>query len=340
MLVIRDDRFLRHDPGAAHPESPARLRAIHRSLDERPPPGMIVENARPARQADLERVHTPPYLTALAATAGRHALLDPDTPVGPFSYAAAQLAAGAAVQAVEAVAARREAGAFALVRPPGHHAESERAMGFCLLNHVAIAAAFAADELSCRRILILDPDVHHGNGTQWAFWDRADVLYVSSHRFPFYPGTGSIGELGNGPGLGYTVNLPLPAGAGDADLLFVYGQLVAPLVDEFEPDLVLVSAGFDAGRNDPLGGLSVTTPGFAALFSLFAGWAARHCAGRIVLTLEGGYDPEGLAAGVRAALGALAGEPAPIVGGAPGPLVLSMAAQLRSVLSPYWRALH
>ena len=338
-LVLRDDLFLLHDPGAEHPENPGRLRAIYQALDERPMPGVAFEAPATARQADLERVHTPEYLASLAAVAGRRAQLDPDTAMSPRSYEAACLAAGAMVQATEAVVGRRADGAFALVRPPGHHAEADRAMGFCLLNNVAIAAAFAVDELGCKRVLVLDPDVHHGNGTQWAFWQRRDVLYVSSHRFPFYPGTGSIAEIGDGPGSGYTINLPLPTGAGDADLLHVYEAVVLPVVREWQPDLILVSAGFDTWKRDPIGGLNVSEQGFQALFALFRSWAEEYCPGRLALALEGGYDPEGLVAGVRAALGSLGGVTAPPVGVAPRAAVQSVVAQARTLLAPHWRSL-
>ncbi|MHB8418664.1 MAG: histone deacetylase family protein [Myxococcales bacterium] len=338
-LVLRDDLFLLHDPGPGHPENPGRLRAIYDDLDARPPAGLEFETPTPARQADLERIHTPEYLASLASVVGRRAQLDPDTAMSPRSYEAACLAAGAVTRAAEAVVTGRAAGAFALVRPPGHHAEAERAMGFCLINNVAVAAAFAADELSCKRVLILDPDVHHGNGTQWAFWRRPDVLYVSSHRFPFYPGTGSIAEIGDGPGTGFTINLPLPAGAGDAELLHVYEAVVSPVVREWQPDLLLVSAGFDTWRDDPIGGLNVSELGFRALFALFESWAAQSCPGRLALALEGGYDPAGLVAGVRAALGALGGVTAPPFSTAAMPAVQSVVAQAKSLLAPHWRSL-
>jgi acetoin utilization deacetylase AcuC-like enzyme len=338
-LVLRDDLFLEHDPGPAHPESPARLRAIYADLDAQPPAGVTTERPTAAQQVDLERIHGTDYLAALLSISGRSAQLDPDTAVSPRSYEAALLAAGATVRAAEAVVGGQAQGAFALVRPPGHHAEADRAMGFCLLNNVAIAAAHAVDELSCRRVLILDPDVHHGNGTQWSFWNRPDVLYVSSHRFPFYPGTGAITEIGDARGIGYTVNLPLPSGAGDNDLLFVYETIVDPIVKQFQPDLILVSAGFDTWRNDPLGGMSVSQRGFAALFTLFQGWAKIFCPGRIAFALEGGYDAEGLVLGVRAALAAMSGGVAPRIDARPGPAVESVVGQSRALLAPYWSIL-
>jgi acetoin utilization deacetylase AcuC-like enzyme len=214
-------------------------------------------------------------------------------------------------------------------------------MGFCLFNNVAIAAEHAIAELGCRRVLILDPDVHHGNGTQHAFYGRRDVLYVSSHRYPFYPGTGWFDEVGVGEGEGFSVNLPLPPGMGDAEFLHLYEQVVSPIVGQYRPDLILVSAGFDTWREDPLGGMRMTEPGYAALFGLFKRWADDHCPGRIAAALEGGYDPAGLVAGVRSAIGILAGSramPAPL--DAPVlPPAREIAAQAKHVLGPFWSAL-
>ena len=234
-------------------------------------------------------------------------LLDTDTIAGPRSYDAALRAAGAAVDGVEAVVSGAARGAFALVRPPGHHAESDRAMGFCLFNNVAVAAEHARRHLGVARVAILDPDVHHGNGTQAIFWERDDVLYVSSHRFPFYPGTGAADEVGAGDGKGFTLNLTLGPGDGDERLLGAWRDGAGPVIEHFAPELMLVSAGFDAAAGDPLGGLAVTTPGYAALAELFVGWSARHCPGRLVFALEGGYAPPTLARNVRATLAVLAG---------------------------------
>jgi acetoin utilization deacetylase AcuC-like enzyme len=245
------------------------------------------------------------------------------------------------VDAVERVVQGESTGAFALVRPPGHHARPDAAMGFCLLNNVAIAAEHAVREGGCRRVLVLDPDVHHGNGTQEAFWERDDVLYVSTHRFPFYPGTGAPEETGAGAGSGFTVNLPLSAGAGDADLLHLHERVVAPIVREWEPDLILVSAGFDTWRDDPLGGLSVGEEGFRALFALYRSWADACCPGRLAFVLEGGYDPAGLVAGVRAALEAAAGpggSPSG-VGGAPSDSATATASRVRHLHAARWRSL-
>jgi len=314
VAILRDDLFLSHDPGEGHPESPARLRAIHASLDRDPVPGTVLVAPRAATREEILRVHAPAHLDAIARTAGRPRVwLDADTRTSETSYEAALRAAGATIEGVERVLAGEATGAFALVRPPGHHAEAARAMGFCLFNNVAIAAAHAVEAKGLRRVLVLDPDVHHGNGTQHAFWTRDDVLYVSSHRYPFYPGTGAYDEVGEGPGRGATVNLPLPAGAGDADFLFLYQEVAEPVVRAFEPELILVSAGFDTWRDDPIGGMAQTERGFAALYALFRRWADEHCPGRLVMVLEGGYDGAGLVAGVRAALGAMTAAAAPSV---------------------------
>jgi len=341
-LVLRDDRFLAHDPGPGHPESARRLRAIHADLDAHAIAGTRTAAPRHATETELGRVHDDGYLRQVAATAGRGAMrLDPDTCTSAGSYEAARCAAGAALEAAAAVVSGEAQGAFALVRPPGHHAESARAMGFCLFNNVAIAAEHAIAELGCRRVLILDPDVHHGNGTQHAFFARRDVLYVSSHRFPFYPGTGWFDEVGTGPGEGFSVNLPLPPGMGDAEFLHLYEQIVAPIVEQYRPDLILVSAGFDTWKDDPLGGMRMTEAGYAALFGLFKSWADTHCPGRIAAALEGGYDPAGLVAGVRSTIGIFAGAravPAPLESPV-HPHAREVASEARRILRPYWSAL-
>jgi acetoin utilization deacetylase AcuC-like enzyme len=305
-LITTDRRFLAHDPGAGHPESPARLRAILDDLTRSPVPGTVVEAPRPATDAEIDAVHAPAYREALARLAGRHARLDPDTTMSEGSWEAARLAAGAAVGAVEAVWSGRAQNAFALVRPPGHHAEQARAMGFCLLNNAAIAAE-AARRAGAGRVLVLDWDVHHGNGTQDIFEARADVLYMSAHQYPFYPGTGAAEEVGIGAGKGFTVNCPLPGGQNDADYGVVFHDLFLPAARAFAPDIVIVSAGFDAHARDPLASMHVTERGFAAMCSALAELAASACAGKLVLLLEGGYDLAALTGSVRACLEVLDG---------------------------------
>ncbi len=305
-ILFTDPKFLDHDPGPGHVESPARLDAIMGELGRAPLDGLVIETPRAATDAEIEAVHLPGYRGQLAALAGEYASLDPDTGVSPGSWDAAILAAGAAVGAVEAVMSGRAQNAFALARPPGHHARPGAAMGFCLLNNVAIAAE-AALRRGARRVMILDWDVHHGNGTQEVFAARDDVLYMSVHQFPFYPGTGAAGEVGVGAGVGATVNCPLPGGQTDADYGAVFHDLFLPMGRAFAPDLILVSAGYDAHAHDPLGEMRVTERGFAAMASALSELAAATCGGKIALLLEGGYDLGALAASVRASLEVLAG---------------------------------
>jgi acetoin utilization deacetylase AcuC-like enzyme len=307
-VALYDDPLFRaHDSGRGHPERPQRLEAIRRGLREGGLEGRLL--ARPAREAtrdELLRVHTDAHVRAVAATEGRTVRFDADTQAGPQSYRAALTAAGAAVGAVEAVLAGQVDRAFCLCRPPGHHAEADRAMGFCLFNNVAVAAA-AALEAGLRRVLILDIDVHHGNGTQHMFERDPRVLYVSSHAYPFYPGTGALDEVGEGEGEGFTVNLPLPAGMGDGDYARVYRDVVEPIGRAFDPELVLVSAGFDAYGGDPLAGMRLTARGYRELTQVCLDCAAGSRG--VVVLLEGGYDEDGLALSSAALVSGLLGEP-------------------------------
>jgi acetoin utilization deacetylase AcuC-like enzyme len=305
-LILTDRRFLAHDAGPGHPEAPARLKAILSDLERAPPADAIVEAPRPATTEEIDAVHSRVHREMLQGLAGTHARLDPDTAISEGSWAAAALAAGASIGAVEAVWSGRAENAFALVRPPGHHAEQARAMGFCLLNNAAIAAE-AALRLGARRVLVLDWDVHHGNGTQDIFAARPDVLYMSAHQYPFYPGTGAPTEVGVGAGKGFTVNCALPGGQNDADYGAVFHDLFLPAARAFAPDLVLVSAGFDPHERDPLADMLVTERGFAAMASATAELAREACGGKLVLLLEGGYDLGALTTSVRACLEVLNG---------------------------------
>jgi acetoin utilization deacetylase AcuC-like enzyme len=305
-LILTDRRFLAHEAGIGHPESPARLRAILTDLERAPPEGAVFEAPRAATAAEIDAVHRPEHRAQLQSLAGKRARIDPDTAMSEGSWDAAALAAGAAVGAVEAVWSGRAANAFVLARPPGHHAEAGRAMGFCLLNNVAIAAE-AARRLGARRVLVLDWDVHHGNGTQHIFESRADVMYMSSHQYPFYPGTGAPTEVGTGAGRGFTVNCALPGGQTDADYGAVFHDLFLPAARAFAPDVVLVSAGFDPHERDPLADMRVSERGFAAMATAMADLARETCDGKLVLLLEGGYDLAALAASTRACLEVLGG---------------------------------
>jgi len=341
LRVFQDPRFLRHDPGPGHPESVLRLAAVHAALDAAPVPGTESCAAPAAGRAALERVHTPAYLERIAATeGGARTVLDADTIASAESHCVALHAVGAALAGVEAVIDGSAHHAFALTRPPGHHARRDSSMGFCLYNTVAIAAAHALEAGGLDRVLVLDPDVHHGNGTQEAFYDSDRVLFVSSQQYPFWPGSGAVEELGTGRGAGFSVNLPLPAGSGDADYLQAWSQAAGPLIEEFDPQLILVSAGFDAWHSDPLGGMALTESGYAALYRLFRSWSDRHCPGRMVACLEGGYDPDGLATAVRTALAVLAAETSsPPEPREETPAASRLVARSQAALAPFWKTL-
>ena len=336
--LVDDERFLAHRAPYDHPEHPGRLRAIRARLEK---DGLVRRcrhvPAREATRSELERVHTPSYVAAIAATAQQPFLqLDPDTYTNRDSAIAARLAAGGLVDLARAVADGGLANGFALIRPPGHHAEADRAMGFCLFNNVAVAARALQASGSAKRVLIVDWDLHHGNGTQHTFWDDPSVLYFSTHQFPFYPGTGAISELGAGAGRGFTINVPWPAGCGDPEYLAAFDRILLPLAARFAPDLVLVSAGFDAAEGDPLGGMRLSSSGYAAMTERLR----RLAGGRLVLALEGGYDLEAISSAAAACVATLLGGPAPPEPesrpSAPASAVLDSVAQ---ALSPSWPVL-
>ena len=301
--IVRDNRYLEHYMGAGHPECPERLEAIYRMLDEEMEDAPISVPVREAERSELLFVHTDRYIDEIASTDGiESTYLDPDTRTSPGSYRAALLAAGGLCEAVKSVNSRDLDKAFALVRPPGHHAERSRAMGFCLFNNVAVAAMYAINTLGLERILIVDWDVHHGNGTQHSFEGDDSVLYFSTHQYPHYPGTGSYGEIGSGKGVGYTVNVPLPTGYGDGDYVSIFNKVLKPITLEYNPDLILVSAGFDIYFGDPLSNMNVTPEGFAGLTRLLMDLSDECCKGKLVITLEGGYNITGQKDSVKAVI--------------------------------------
>jgi acetoin utilization deacetylase AcuC-like enzyme len=335
-----DPLFREHDSGPGHPERPERLDAIRAGLRAA---GLERElrllAPRAAGLDELARVHAGAHVERVAATRGRGARFDADTQAGPRSYEAAVKAAGGALDAVERVLGGDLRRAYCLARPPGHHAEAGRAMGFCLFNNVAVAAAHALAR-GLTRVLIVDFDVHHGNGTQALFYDDPRVLYVSSHAWPFYPGTGAVDELGEGAGAGFTLNLPLPMGLGDAEYTALYREIVAPVTRAFDPELVLVSAGFDAYRDDPLAGMRLTAAGYAELTRVCLEAAEGAAGGRAVFLLEGGYSLEGLALGSQAIVEGLLerATPRPRVT-EPLPRAEALVAVFRRAFAPHWPVL-
>ena len=322
------ERYLAHDTGRGHPERPARLEAVLAGLQASGVGDDLVwVSPRPARREELARVHPADHLDALeefCAAGGGH--LDVDTSAGPESWDAALLAAGAGLDAVERLDRGEGHAAFCAVRPPGHHATPDRAMGFCLLNNVAVASAALADR--GERVLVLDWDAHHGNGTQDAFYRDGRVLYVSMHQWPLYPGTGRLEETGAGAGEGFTVNLPLPPGATGDVYLAAMDEVLAPAVERFDPTWAIVSAGFDAHRADPLTGLGLAAGDYA---DLTARLLSLTPTARVVAFLEGGYDLEALARSAGACVAGLAGlsyRPEPSTSGGPGRAVVDAAATL------------
>lgn len=339
--IVRDEFFKKHVMGAYHPECPDRLEVIYAMLDEPDMSGRFrAVYPREATEAEITAVHTAPYYRTIADTAKRPGMtsLDPDTTTCPDSFRAAKLAAGGVLALTEAVQNGVLDNGFALVRPPGHHAEAGRAMGFCIFNNVAVAAQFLLRHYGLKRILIVDWDLHHGNGTQHSFDTTPEVLYFSTHQYPFYPGTGSIDEVGKGAGKGFTINVPLAPGAGDEEYLAIFTEILQPVAKEFAPEFILLSAGFDIHFGDPLGGMKVSPQGFAALTRVLLDTAQELCQGKLVVTLEGGYGLEGLRDSVKTVLLELTGATTsvlPISNG--GGLIGSVLQRVKEIHSPFWK---
>ena len=311
IALVDDPLFSEHRAREPHPERPERLDAARAAVAQASLSSVRTELApRDATDDELARVHGGPYLEALGHASGRQGYFDGDTFYGPKSVAVARRAAGGALAVVDALIGGDARFGAALVRPPGHHARPATAMGFCILNNVAVAAAHARARGN-QRVAIVDWDVHHGNGTQEMFYADPSVLYVSLHQFPFYPGTGAAHEVGSGDGRGKTVNVPLSGGATDSVYIAAFDRLIAPVLSEFDPDLVLISAGFDAHRRDPLASMALTAGAYHSMTRRIAAALPRGAEGRIGLVLEGGYDLEGLSSSLRATLEALDAGPAP-----------------------------
>jgi acetoin utilization deacetylase AcuC-like enzyme len=364
LVLVWSDRSTDHVPPAGHPERVERAHVMREVVDAWLGRGGTVLAPVPATRAQIERIHAAGYVDRLAASAGLPAVLDLDTYMSPGSWDAALLAAGAVVTAVDYVLDAREVSreksppaskefppnhlppvsdvrtAFALVRPPGHHALRDRAMGFCLLNNVAVAVAHALDR-GLARVAVVDYDVHHGNGTQWAFYDDPRVLVVSMHEYPFFPQTGAAGECGVGRGEGFTVNIPLSAGATDADYLLLLERVVEPVLAAYAPELLLIDAGFDAHDRDPMAHMHVSTDGFRRMAGRLRDAGARWCAGRVVVATEGGYHLHALRESLLATVDVLAGAAVPPPAGGLAPTRSGMVAMelVRTTQSRYWPTL-
>ncbi|MDD4860381.1 MAG: histone deacetylase [Dehalococcoidales bacterium] len=306
---VYDPIYLRHDTGG-HVESARRLETIMAHLEECGIlPRLTPIKPRAATIEEITQVHRQHYIEEVEQTSkSGGGWLDPDTVTSPGSYEAALYAAGGTIEATRAVWKRHVESAFALVRPPGHHAAIEQAMGFCLFNNIAIAAKYALNVLDVSRIAIIDFDVHHGNGTQDVFCREPRVMYFSTHQFPHYPGTGSIVETGSGPAKNNIVNIPLPPGCGDTEYLHVFSRIIVPAVQRFKPQMIMVSAGYDPHWADPLAAMQVTVTGFARMTGIIKRLAEEFCSGRMVLTLEGGYHLAAQAASVAATFRMMLGD--------------------------------
>jgi len=308
--IVKDWRYTEHDMGAGHPEGPQRIEALNTMVEqENAFSAYTIIEPRPATEEEVELIHTSSYFNRIKETSGQERVyLDPDTCTSAQSYTTALLAAGGLLKAVDMIMGGEIQNGFALVRPPGHHAEASEARGFCLFNNIAIAAQYLIKKYGLKRVLIADWDLHHGNGTQHSFYSRSDVLYFSTHQFPYYPGTGHWSEIGTGEGEGFTVNVPLSPGKTDGDFHFIFERILSPIATGYRPEFILVSAGFDIFEGDPLGGMNVTAKGFGVLTADLMSMAQETAQKRLLFTLEGGYNLFGLEEGVKNVLLVLGGK--------------------------------
>ena len=299
---VQHPLYLEHIIDEYHPESPQRLFAIYEMVKRDFAGKLTLVEPREATHEELAWVHDQNYIDHVASTEGRFVRLDPDTGTCPQTYRAALLSTGGMLAAVDALYDKKVDNVFTATRPPGHHAEANRSAGFCLFNNVAVAAEYAMRKHGAQRVLIYDWDLHHGNGTQHTFEGTDRVLYLSSHQFPYFPGTGNFTEIGHGAGKHYTINMPQSSGFGDGDFMMLLDRVVAPVARAYQPDLILVSAGYDTYEHDPLGAMNVTPQGYGAMTHRLFEVAGECCDGRLMLVLEGGYHTGGLAEGVKRTL--------------------------------------
>ena len=317
--VVVDQEYLKHEPGDFHPERPERIQVLLDLANELDKRRFQILPPRAATKSDIESCHGAEYVALVESTSrvNRYAL-DGDTITCRDSFGVGLLAVGGLLRLLDSIASREAENGFALVRPPGHHAQRDQAMGFCLFNTIAIGAQHLKRTYGAKRILIMDWDVHHGNGTQDAFYDDPSVLFISTHQYPYYPGTGAVEETGINDGEGYTINIPLPAGCADSEYLRAFHDIVVPAAKKFAPEWILVSAGFDSHRRDPLGGMGVTEDGFSAMAQQLLQLATQCADGKIALLLEGGYDLAALRSSVAAVLQVMERKRSVQDGAAPG----------------------
>jgi acetoin utilization deacetylase AcuC-like enzyme len=336
--VVIDRDFLKHEPGHSHPERPERVKILLDLAAELDSRSFQLLPPRLARREEVESCHSAAYIELIQATSetNRYAL-DGDTVTCRDSFGVGLLAVGGFLRLLDSIAAEESKNGFALVRPPGHHALRDRAMGFCLFNTVAVGAHYLKHHYGAKRTLIVDWDVHHGNGTQDAFYQDPSVLYLSTHQYPYYPGTGAAEEVGKGQGQGYTVNVPLPAGCGDGEYLRVFREVVLPVGRKYQPDWILVSAGFDPHRHDPLGAMEVTEEGFRAMAAMLLDLAEQCTGGKIAFLLEGGYELTALRQSVAAVLQQMAGGSGwELAGGGGGEAIEPVIRKVLGVQEKYW----
>jgi acetoin utilization deacetylase AcuC-like enzyme len=342
--VVRDLIYIEHDMGPYHPESPKRLISIYDMLDKPDMAGKFIRvPVREATKEEICRIHNESYFRRIEATKGTHANLDPDTSTSPMSYEAALKAAGGPLNALDMIFKSEIHNAFAIVRPPGHHAEANTSRGFCIFNNIAIAAEYAMRNLGCKKVAIVDWDLHHGNGTQNSFYGTDRVFYLSTHQSPFFPGSGDWTEVGWKEGEGFTFNIPLYPGYGTGDYCAIYEKIFKPALIEYNPDLLLISAGFDIYYQDPIGGMQVHPEGFEGLLNILMEVAETCCDGKFMIFLEGGYNVEGETEGVRRCLELMA-KPAgdrPTFSFTPEheESIEEIRAHVRSIQGNYWKTI-
>ncbi|HXN87154.1 MAG TPA: histone deacetylase [Candidatus Binataceae bacterium] len=336
--IVTDRRYTKHFAGRSHPERPARIEAMIEMAESLRRPDLQLLSPRAATLDEIALCHEREYIAAVERTSHLDRFdFDPDTHTSRDTYATAILSAGGVMTAVEAVLDGAAENAFAIVRPPGHHALPNRAMGFCFFNNLAIAANWLIQKKGLKRVMVIDWDLHHGNGTQNIFYDSAQLLYTSTHQFPHYPGTGSFQEMGADAGLGYTINAPMPARYGDAEYLRIFDEVIIPIGREFNPEFILVSAGFDCHVRDPLGEMAVTENGFQQMMRRIIRLGAETCDGKIVAALEGGYDLEAITNSGKAVIeemGRDADEPFEQLGD--GARAIPIIERIRHGVGQYW----